>query len=104
MRSVPTWTVVVPLEATSDVVGDSNVVPCGVAVTSKDVDDSLLDSVHTTRNARAVPSKLRLNRTKRLKSTQILQSNAASAVEEGGPPSRLRRFGETAFACGDSPA
>ena len=96
-----------PLDAIPDVVGDSHVVPCGVAIASKDVDDSLLDSVHTTSNARAVPSEIAHESDKATEETQILRLtrhqlwkkgislrvlDRSCPKEEGGPPSRLPAF------------
>lgn len=43
---VTTRPVVVPVETRVDIIRDTNVVPRRIAVTSKDVDDTLFDSLH----------------------------------------------------------
>ena len=46
--SVTTWSVVVPIETRVDIIRDAHVVPRRIAVTSKDVDDTLFDTVHAS--------------------------------------------------------
>ena len=53
---VATGPVIVPLETCVDIIRDADVVPRRIAVTSKDVDDTLFNTVHASaeRRVRAI--------------------------------------------------
>ena len=96
---------IVPVKAVVHVACDPDVVARRVAVTSNEVDDSLFNAVHASAHKHAAkPARVRTI----LQIALLVRESAIRKVRwvartsggTGGPPSRLRRFGETASARG----
>lgn len=109
---VATWPVVVPLETGVYVIRDADVVPRWIAVTSKDVDDTLFDTVHasaerTVQASMEVPcfadarrQGCRIQNATPYAGWKILQVRVGAAllIRAVLSASALRGYGETAFA------
>ena len=100
-------TVIVPFESILDILRDASVVTVGVAIALKDADEPLADAAHgavdssvrATRKIRSLPKELSYRSIDVRDFCAPGPREEIAGIEIGGPPSRLRRFGGTAYAC-----